>query len=83
MRAGGLELWYGEVGRREGLGIVGRKAHTLILCPTGRPWLPTGRPAESHPLEVAMGTDRQTSVLVRVRDGSIDVGAPTAATAPR
>jgi hypothetical protein len=75
LRAGGLELWYGEVERHEGLGFVGRKAHTLILVPTGRPWLPTGRPAESHPLEVAIGVRGQPDVAVRLRDGSVDVAA--------
>jgi hypothetical protein len=45
----GLELWSGDL---EGLAFVGRKAHTLILSRPGRGWLPTGRPAEPHPLEV-------------------------------
>ena len=75
LRAGGLKLWYGEVDRHEGLGFVGRKAHTLILVPTGRPWLPTGRPAESHPVEVAIGARGQRDVAVRLRDGSVDVAA--------
>jgi hypothetical protein len=47
----GLELWSGDL---DGLGFVGRKAHTLILCRPGRGWLPTGRPAERHPVEVAI-----------------------------
>lgn len=49
----GLELWAGAVSRTDmGLGFVGRKGHTLILSPPGRGWLPTGRPAEPHPVEV-------------------------------
>jgi catechol 2,3-dioxygenase-like lactoylglutathione lyase family enzyme len=47
----GLELWAGEPA---GLAFVGRKAHTLIVSPPGRGWLPTGRPAEAHPVEVAV-----------------------------
>jgi len=69
----GIELWYGEVGRHEGLGFVGRKAHTLILTPTGRPWLPTGRPAESHPVDVALSRPGQTDIVARLRGGSVEV----------
>jgi hypothetical protein len=75
LRTGGLELWYGEVGRHEGLGFVGRKAHTLILAPTGRPWLPTGRPAESHPVEVALARPGRPDLDVRSRAGSVEVAA--------
>ena len=75
LRAGGLELWYGEVGRDEGLGFVGCKAHTLILVPPGRPWLPTGRPAESHPVEVALTRPGQPDLDVRLRAGSVEVAA--------
>jgi catechol 2,3-dioxygenase-like lactoylglutathione lyase family enzyme len=75
LRAGGLELWYGEVGRYEGLGFVGRKAHTLILVPTGRPWLPTGRPAESHPVEVALAVPGRPDLVARLRGGSLEVSA--------
>ena len=49
----GLELWAGtvEVGR---LAFVGEKARTLILSPEGRPWLPTARGAEAHPVEAVL-----------------------------
>jgi catechol 2,3-dioxygenase-like lactoylglutathione lyase family enzyme len=76
LRAGGLELWYGEVGREEGLGFVGRKAHTLILVPTGRPWLPTGRPAESHPVEVVLARPGRPDLVARLREGSVEVAVP-------
>jgi extradiol dioxygenase family protein len=69
----GIELWYGEVGRHEGLGFVGRKAHTLILTPTGRPWLPTGRPAESHPVEVVLARTGRPDLVARLRGGSVEV----------
>ncbi len=73
LRAARLELWYGEVSdERESLGFVGRKAHTLILCSPGRPWLPTGRPAEPHPLDVVLGADRGPEVLVRAREGTVE-----------
>jgi len=76
LRAGGLELWYGEVGRDEGLGFVGRKAHTVILVPTGRPWLPTGRPAESHPVEVSLARPGRPDLVARLRGGSVEVAMP-------
>jgi len=49
----GLELWDGslEPGR---LAFVGEKGRTLILVPPGRGWLPTGRPAEPHPVDVLL-----------------------------
>lgn len=48
-----LEVWDGTVAG-EGLAFVGEPARTLILSPVGRPWLPTGRPAEAHPLDVVL-----------------------------
>jgi hypothetical protein len=75
LQTGGLELWYGEADRHEGLGFVGCKAHTLILAPTGRPWLPTGRPAESHPVEVALARPGRPELVVRLRAGSVEVEA--------
>jgi catechol 2,3-dioxygenase-like lactoylglutathione lyase family enzyme len=70
----GLELWSGAVeDDATGLGFVGRKAHTLILAGPGRGWLPTGRPAEVHPVGVTLtGGERRELVLpgapgVRVR----------------
>ena len=49
----GLTVWDGTV--EEGrLAFVGERARTLILAPEGRPWLPTGRPAEAHDLEVVV-----------------------------
>jgi hypothetical protein len=76
LRAPGIELWYGEVsGPREGFGFVGRQAHTLILCPPGRPWLPTARPAEPHRLQAVMDAGEGDRIVVRVgHDGAVDVG---------
>jgi hypothetical protein len=51
LRAGaGIAVWDGAASA--GFAFAGRRAHTLILCPPGRGWLPTGRPAELHPLTV-------------------------------
>jgi hypothetical protein len=50
----GLELWDGTTTGEGRLAFVGEKARTLILCRAGRPWLPTGRPAEAHPVEVVL-----------------------------
>jgi len=50
----GLELWDGTAHGEARLAFVGEKARTLILCRAGRPWLPTGRPAEAHPVEVVL-----------------------------
>jgi catechol 2,3-dioxygenase-like lactoylglutathione lyase family enzyme len=46
----GLRLWSGTVEELESLGFVGEKGRTFILAPPGRGWLPTGRPAEPHPV---------------------------------
>jgi hypothetical protein len=39
----GVEVWDGDPAGS--LAFAGRRAHTLILAPPGRGWLPTGRPA--------------------------------------
>ncbi|HZO49839.1 MAG TPA: hypothetical protein VFB26_06815 [Gaiellaceae bacterium] len=53
LRGLGLDVWDGsvEAGR---LAFVGERARTLILAPPGRGWLPTGRPAEVHPVDVTL-----------------------------
>jgi catechol 2,3-dioxygenase-like lactoylglutathione lyase family enzyme len=53
-RQTGLELWDGTVDGHAQLAFVGEPAKTLILCHPDRPWLPTGRPAEAHPVEVVL-----------------------------
>jgi len=50
----GLRLWDGTVDEPGRLAFVGEKARTLILSPLGRGWLPTGRPAEPHPVELVL-----------------------------
>ncbi len=53
-REAGLKLWSGDVEGANALGFVGRRAHTLIVVPPGRGWLPTGRPAEAHPVDAVI-----------------------------
>ncbi len=50
----GLEVWSGTVTGERSLAFVGEQARTLILCRPGRPWLPTTRPAEAHPVAVVL-----------------------------
>ena len=51
----GLSLWDGTVDEPNGLAFVGEKGRTAILAPIGRGWLPTGRPAEAHPVDFRLG----------------------------
>ena len=50
----GLELWDGTVDIPGRLAFLGERGQTLILSPEGRGWLPTGRPAEPHPVEAVL-----------------------------
>jgi hypothetical protein len=50
----GLALWDGTIDEPGRLAFVGERGRTLILCPRGRGWLPTGRPAEPHAAEVIL-----------------------------
>lgn len=58
----GMRVWSGDFADASSLAFVGRKAHTLILCRPGRGWLPTGRPAEIHPVEVTLSDDRAAAL---------------------
>jgi catechol 2,3-dioxygenase-like lactoylglutathione lyase family enzyme len=71
----GLELWDGTIEVEGRLAFVGERARTLILCPAGRPWLPTGRPAEAHPVDVVVSgsPEAEASIagaLYRIRRGT-------------
>jgi len=61
-----LPVWSGSVTEEGRLGFIGEKARTLILSRAGRPWLPTGRSAEAHPLEV---------VFAGVEAGDVQLGS--------
>jgi catechol 2,3-dioxygenase-like lactoylglutathione lyase family enzyme len=61
----GLGVWDGTVVGAGRLAFVGERTRTLILCRAGRPWLPTGRPAEAHPMEVMLAGTREGEVPLR------------------
>ncbi len=50
----GLALWAGTLDEPDRLAFVGEKARTLILAPERRGWVPTGRPAEPHHVQVTL-----------------------------
>lgn len=60
----GLELWDGTVEEEGRLAFVGEPARTLILSPEGRGWLPTSRPAEAHPCEIALSAPKEGEALL-------------------
>ena len=60
----GLEVWDGTVDGESRLAIVGENARTQIICRPGRPWLPTGRLAEAHPVEVTVSGASDGTVLL-------------------
>jgi hypothetical protein len=53
----GLRLWDGTTEVPDRLAFVGERGRTFILAPTGRGWLPTGRPAERHPVKARVDLD--------------------------
>lgn len=60
----GLRMWDGELHEPGRLVFVGERARTLILSPPGRGWLPTGRPAEAHPVKLVLtGVDQGETTL--------------------
>ncbi|MGZ4282362.1 MAG: hypothetical protein ACXVFC_04760 [Gaiellaceae bacterium] len=59
-----LQMWQGTVQEEGRLAFVGERGRTLILAPVGRGWLPTGRPAERHPVEAVLtGPPSREAVL--------------------
>jgi hypothetical protein len=59
----GLGVWDGVVGLPGRLAFVGERGRSLILCPPDRGWLPTGRPAEPHPVDLELTGIRPGEVL--------------------
>jgi catechol 2,3-dioxygenase-like lactoylglutathione lyase family enzyme len=49
-----LQLWDGTLDEPNRLAFIGERTRTLILSSPGRGWLPTGRPAEAHPVDVVL-----------------------------
>ena len=58
LESAGLELWDGTVDGENRLAFVGEQGRTLILASPGRGWVPTGRPAQAHPVELVLELDR-------------------------
>lgn len=72
----GLLAWDGTVDGEERLAFVGEKARTLILCRPGRPWLPTGRPAEAHPVEIVLAGGEPEGEVLLPAGGFVRRGGP-------
>jgi catechol 2,3-dioxygenase-like lactoylglutathione lyase family enzyme len=76
-----LTVWDGQVADRNALAFVGEPARTLILVPTGRGWLPTGRPAQRHPLEAVLSAERSGDDVLsaeRPEEGALSGERPAA-----
>jgi catechol 2,3-dioxygenase-like lactoylglutathione lyase family enzyme len=59
----GVHLYDGTIGP-DGLAFYGERARTFILAPSGRGWLPTGRPAEPHPVAAVISGARRSGRVV-------------------
>jgi catechol-2,3-dioxygenase len=57
-----LVVWDGTLADPQGLAFVGERARTLILAPAGRSWLPTGRAAEPHAVELVLAAPKAGEV---------------------
>lgn len=60
----GIRLWDGTIDEPGRLAFMGGRDGVLILSPTGRGWIPTGRPAEVHRVETAVAGDRDAEVTL-------------------
>jgi hypothetical protein len=65
LEAVGVELWDGTIDEPGRLAFVGERGRTFILAPPGRGWLPTGRPAEAHPVDVRVDGVTSASIWLR------------------
>jgi hypothetical protein len=59
-----LHLWDGTLEKPGRLAFVGERGRTLILCPEGRGWLPTGRGAEPYSVEALLSGEPAGEVAV-------------------
>ena len=60
----GIHLSDGTLETPGRLAFMGGRDGVLILCPEGRGWMPTGRPAEPHPVEVTVAGNRAEGVVL-------------------
>jgi hypothetical protein len=59
-----LRVWSGSAEDPDSLAFIGEKARTLILCPVGRGWLPIGKRAEPHAVDVTVSGPPEGTVAV-------------------
>ena len=59
LEALGLRMFSGTVDEPDRIGFVGERGRTFILAPPRRGWVPTGRPAEPHPVEALIETPQR------------------------
>jgi catechol 2,3-dioxygenase-like lactoylglutathione lyase family enzyme len=59
----GIELSDGSLAPGS-LAFMGARDGVLILCPVGRGWMPTGRPAGPHPVEATVAGSRDAEVAL-------------------
>jgi hypothetical protein len=60
----GIRLWDGTIDEPGRLAFMGGRDGVLILSPTGRGWIPTGRPAELHRVDTVVAGDRDAEVTL-------------------
>jgi hypothetical protein len=60
----GIRLSDGTLDEPGRLAFMGGRDGVLILCPEGRGWMPTGRPAEPHPAQATVAGDRAGEVVL-------------------
>jgi hypothetical protein len=60
----GISLWDGTLDEPGGLAFIGGRDGVLILSQPGRGWMPTGRPAEIHPVEAIVAGSRDAEVTL-------------------
>jgi hypothetical protein len=60
----GIGLWDGTLDVPERLAFMGGRDGVLILTRPGRGWMPTGRPAEMHPVEAVVADPRGVEVTL-------------------
>jgi hypothetical protein len=58
-----LRLWDGQLGPRN-LAFFGERGRTLIVSPSGRGWMPTGRPGQPFPVDLVMTGPVEDEVTV-------------------
>jgi hypothetical protein len=63
----GIAQWDGSADA--GIVFAGERAHTLIFSSPGRGWLPTGRPAEAHPVRAMVVDGDAEAYEVAAGDG--------------